>query len=275
VNARLCIRRALGRLRGGAATVVSLVGLLALWQAGHLAYGTLVLPSPAETFAALVALIADGRMLPAVVATGKSALGGFFAAVLVGGVLGTLAGLSDVVGRLLRPIATLTLGVPAIAWVVLALLWFSGSGLAVAFTVLVTSAPIVYFGAVAGVRTLDGGLARMAASFRVPRRVLMTDVYLPHMLSHLFPALATALALSWKVAVMTELLGGSGGIGDGLATARVQVDTAAAMAWIVAVVVVLLLQDRFVLEPIRIRFETWRRELPDAGDSVYRPPAAT
>jgi NitT/TauT family transport system permease protein len=275
VNALYRIGRALGRLRGGAATAVSLALLLALWQAGHFAYGTLVLPSPTETFAALFGLIADGRMLPAVVETGKNALGGFFAAVLVGGALGTLAGLSDLAGRLLRPIATLALGVPAIAWVVLALLWFGGSGFSVAFTVLVTSAPIVYFGAVAGVRTLDGGLARMAASFRVPRRVLMTDVYLPHMISHLFPALATALALSWKVAVMTELLGGTGGVGDELATARVQVDTAAAMAWIVVIVVLLLLQDRFLLEPIRARFETWRRELPDAGDSAYRPPAAT
>jgi NitT/TauT family transport system permease protein len=164
--------------------------------------------------------------------------------------------------QLLQPVATLMLGMPAIAWVVLSLLWFGGSGLAVVFTVLVTSAPIIFGGAVQGVRTLDGSLRRMALSFRVPRHVLMTDLYLPHMLSYLFPALATALAMSWKVAVMTELLSGSGGIGDGLASARVQVDTVKAMAWIVAVLILLLVLEHLLLEPIRRRLEIWRRELP-------------
>ncbi|MDQ2079587.1 ABC transporter permease subunit [Xanthobacteraceae bacterium Astr-EGSB] len=249
--------------------------LLALWQAGHAAYGTLVLPSPAETFWAMGKLATNGTLLPAVAQTAANALAGFAAAVLVGGMLGTFAGLWSPARHLLQPIATLALGVPAIAWVVLSLLWFGGSGLAVAFTVLVTTAPIVFAAATQGVLTLDGSLRRMARSFRVPWHVLMTDVYLPHMLTHLFPALATALAMSWKIAVMTELLGGTGGIGDGLATARVQVDTAAAMAWIVVIVVLLWMQDRLLLEPLRSRLEAWRRELPGAGASAFRSPAAT
>ena len=250
------------RLAGALGTAASLALLTGLWQVGHEVYGTLVLPAPADTFVALWAMIADGRMGPAVIETAKNALGGFAAAVVIGGTLGTLAGLSAVLRHLLQPISTLMLGVPAIAWVVLSLLWFGGSGLAVVFTVLVTTAPIVFSGAAQGVRTLDGALKRMARSFRIPGRVLMTDLYLPHMLSYLFPAIATALALSWKVAVMTELLSGSGGIGDGLATARVQVDTVKAMAWILAVVILLLVLERLLLEPVRRHLETWRRELP-------------
>jgi NitT/TauT family transport system permease protein len=264
---RRILAAALGRLRTGAFTILSLVLLVALWQVGHLAYGTLVLPSPADTFTALWRMTIDGRMLPAVAETSRNALGGFGGAVVVGGILGTLAGLSGVMRQLLQPIATLMLGIPAIAWVVLSLLWFGGSGFAVVFTVLVTSAPIIFAGAAQGVRTLDDDLRRMARSFRVPRHVLMTDVYLPHMLSYLFPALATALAMSWKIAVMTELLSGTGGIGDGLATARVQVDTVAAMAWILAVVILLLVLEHLLLEPIRRHLETWRRELPGAQPS--------
>jgi NitT/TauT family transport system permease protein len=250
------------RWPGSLWTTASLVLLVALWQIGHLAYGTLVLPAPLDTVRALWRLVADGRMLPAVIETAKNAIGGLAAAVVIGGVVGTLSGLSWVLHRLLQPIATLMLGVPAIAWVVLSLLWFGDSGLAVVFTVLVTTAPIVFAGAVQGVRTLDGTLLRMARSFRVSGRVLMTDVYLPHMFSYLFPALATALAMAWKVAVMTELLSGSGGIGDGLATARVQVDTVKAMAWILAVVVLMLAIERLALEPVRRHLETWRRALP-------------
>ncbi len=264
--------RVLDYLWGGWGAAASLLLLLAAWEAGHAAYGTLVLPAPRETFAALGRMTLDGRVPPAVLETSRNAVGGFVVAALVGGVLGTLAGASDMVRRLLQPLATLMLGIPAIAWVVLALLWFGGSGAAAMFTVVVTTAPIVFAGAAQGVRTLDGGLRRMALSFRVPGHVLLWDVYLPHMLSYLFPALAAALALSWKVAVMAELLSGAGGIGDGLATARVQIDTVKAMAWILTVVGLLLAVEYLLLEPVRRRMETWRRELPGAGDAARRMP---
>ncbi|NVO13544.1 MAG: ABC transporter permease subunit [Rhodoplanes sp.] len=255
----------LGRLRAGWGTAASLLLLIVLWEIGHAVYGSLLLPSPRETAAALWQMTRDGKVLPAVIETGRDALSGFLAGVVLGALLGALAGLSEVARRLLQPIATLMLGIPAIAWVVLSLLWFGNSGLAVVFTVLVTCAPIVFASAAEGVLSLDGALRRMARAFRVPRRVLVLDVYLPHMLSYLFPAVATALALAWKVAVMTELLSGAGGIGDGLATARAQIDTAKAMAWILLVVALLLAIDHLLLDPLRRRMLIWRREIPGAA----------
>ncbi|MBR9972223.1 ABC transporter permease subunit [Magnetospirillum sp. J10] len=259
--------RALDYIWGGWGAAASLLLLVALWEAGHAAYGTLVLPSPRDSFVALWTMSAAGRVLPAVLETSANALGGFAAAALIGGILGAMAGASDMMRRLLQPIATLMLGIPAIAWVVLSLLWFGGTGLAVSFTVLVTTAPIVFAGSAQGVRTLDGALRRMAQAFRIPRPALVWDVYLPHMLSYLFPALATALALSWKVTVMAELLSGAGGIGDGLATARVQVDTVKAMAWVVMVVTLLLALEYLLLEPIRRHLQIWRREMPGGPPS--------
>lgn len=163
---------------------------------------------------------------------------------------------------MLQPIATMLIGVPAIAWVVLSLLWFGGSGLAATFSVAVAVGPVVFAAATQGTRTVDGGLRVMARSFRVPFHVLLADVYLPHVLSYLLPALGAALAMSWKVAVMAELLSGAGGIGDGLAAARAEVDTARTMAWVVVVVALLLIVERLIIEPVRRYFDTWRRGLP-------------
>ncbi|CAA7616220.1 ABC transporter permease [Magnetospirillum sp. SS-4] len=258
--------RALDYMWGGWGAASSLLLLTALWEAGHAAYGTLVLPSPRDTVASLWDMSAAGKVLPAILETSRNALGGFLSATVAGGILGGMAGASDMMRRLLQPIATLLLGIPAIAWVVLALLWFGGTGAAVSFTVLITTAPIVFAGAAQGARTLDGSLRRMARSFRVPATTLIRDVYLPHMLSYLFPALATGLALSWKVTVMAELLSGAGGIGDGLAVARVQVDTVKAMAWVLAVVGLLLAVEYLMLEPIRRHLQVWRREMPGSGD---------
>jgi len=253
------------RLAGGGERRWAMLGIaivVALWEIGHRAYGDFVLPSPLATLVSLGRLAAGGELGPAVMTTARDALSGFLAATLAGSLLGGLAGRSLPARGMLQPIATMLIGVPAIAWVVLSLLWFGSSGLAATFSVAVAAGPLVFSAATQGTRTVDGGLRTMARAFRVPLGARIVDVYLPHVLSHLLPALGTALAMSWKVAVMAELLSGAGGIGDGLAAARAEVDTAKTMAWVVVVVALLLVVERLVIEPVRRHFETWRRGLP-------------
>lgn len=255
----------LRRLAGGGERLWALAGglvIVGLWQAGHVAYGDFVLPSVPATLVALWRLVAGGEFWPAVVTTSRDALSGFAAAALVGTLAGAVAGRVMPVRAMLQPIASVLIGVPAIAWVVLALMWFGGSGLAATFSVTVATGPVVFAAAAQGTRTIDGGLTVMARSFRVPAAAMIVDVYLPQLLSHLLPALGTALAMSWKVAVMAELLSGAGGIGDGLAAARAEVDTARTMAWVVVVVGLLIVVERLAIDPLRRHFEVWRRGLP-------------
>lgn len=238
-------------------SVAGIALLLALWEAGHRAYGPLVLPGLDDTAATLWHLIRDGAVGPALAQTAGHAAVGWIAAAGIGILAGTLAGLREEAQRALQPVAMILLGIPAIAWVVLALLWFGGRW-AVVFTVAVACAPLVFAAAVEGVRSLDGALIRMARVFRVPLGARLRHMHGPHMLSHLFPALATTLAMSWKVSVMAELLAGAGGIGDGLATARAHVDTAAMMAWVVVVVCLLVAVDLALLQPLQRRLFRWR-----------------
>lgn len=237
--------------------LVGIAALLALWEIAHRAYGPLVLPGLADTAAALARLAHQGQIAPALGQTAAHAGLGWLAAALTGTAAGTLSGRKEAARLALQPVAVIFLGVPAIAWGVLALLWFGGAA-AVVFTVAIATAPLVFAAAVQGARALDGDLSRMARAFRAPLSARLWDVHGPLMLSHLFPALASTLAMSWKVAVMAELLAGAGGIGDGLATARVQMDTAATMAWVVVVVAVLLAVDLALLRPIQRRMWQWR-----------------
>jgi NitT/TauT family transport system permease protein len=237
--------------------VAGLLALAVLWEAGHRAYGALILPGLDQTAAALLRLSEEGRLVPALALTATHAGLGWLAAVGAGVAAGLFAGRSEAARLALQPVAVVLLGVPAIAWGVLALLWFGG-GRAVVFTVAVATAPFVFAAALEGARSLDGGLARMARVFRTPTAARIRDVHGPLMLSHLFPALASTLAMSWKVAIMAELLAGAGGIGDGLAMSRVQVDTAATMAWILVVVGVLIAVDLALLRPVQRRMWLWR-----------------
>ena len=231
--------------------------LLGAWEWGHLAYGSLVLPGLDETAATLWRMVIGGIVGPALALTAANSATGWIIGTIAGILAGTLAGMREEMRLTLQPVAVILLGIPAIAWIVLALMWFGGRW-AVIFTVAVATGPIVFAAAAQGARSMDGELARMARAYRAPFSAMALDVYGPHMFSHLFPALATTLAMSWKVSVMAELLSGSGGIGDGIATARVRMDTAETMAWVVVVVCVLIVVDLLLLHPLQRRMELWR-----------------
>ena len=105
---------------------------------------------------------------------------------------------------------------------------------------------------------MDLHLKDMARAYRLPWRMRLLDVYLPHVAAYLFPAWITALGSSWKVAVMAELLATSDGVGAALAVTRSHLDMGASLAWICAVVGILLLLEYGVLEPIKRELESWR-----------------
>ncbi len=128
----------------------------------------------------------------------------------------------------------------------------------VVFTVVVASLPIVFVGALQGTRTLEDKFDEMADIFKVPRMMKFFDIYLPHIFSYVFPAWVAALGMAWKIVVMAELLATSDGLGAALAMARSQLDTASALAIVVAMVGLLMVAEYIFLEPIKREVEKWR-----------------
>jgi NitT/TauT family transport system permease protein len=84
------------------------------------------------------------------------------------------------------------------------------------------------------------------------------DIYLPHIFSYVFPAWVAALGMAWKIVVMAELLATSDGLGTDLAMARSQLDTASALAIVVAMVGLLMIAEYIFLEPIKREVGKWR-----------------
>ena len=157
-----------------------------------------------------------------------------------------------------RPIVTILVGMPPIAWIVLAMIWFGMSDTTVIFTVVIASFPIVFVGALQGTRTLEGNLKQMADSFNLPFKMKMFDLYFPHIFSYIFPAWISALGMAWKIVVMAELLSANDGIGSALAIARSQLDTPTALALVLIMIGSLLLIEYLILEPIKREVEAWR-----------------
>lgn len=229
-------------------------GLAALWCAwawGANALGPFVLPKPTEAASRLVDLFASGDATRAIASSAAQALAGWAIACAVGFALALVAAFLPPVEMALRPIATVLLGVPPVAWLVLALLWLGPAGAAPAFTTAVANFPVVFVAALQGLAARDPQLDEMADLFRAPARQRFTDILFPQMLDHLLPAMATALGFSWKVCVMAEVMSAGTGIGGRLATARAHLDLPETMAWIMLVMALVLICDLILVAPLR------------------------
>lgn len=251
-------------LWSGWGAVASLFLMVALWEAVAQTYGPLVLPTPLQAAHTLVQWAGQGGVLwPALAISARRAFMGLALALAAGSLLGVLAGVSMTASMMSRPWVTVLLGTPPIAWLVLAMLWFgTGDGTPV-FTVFIACFPVVFLGGLQGARTLEHHWRDLARAFALPWHMRVLDVYLPHVISYLFPAWIVALGSSWKVVVMAELLASDTGIGAELAASRAQLDMAATLAWIGAIVLVLLALEYLLLEPIKREIERWR----DAGSA--------
>ncbi len=245
-------------LWSGWGAVASILLFIALWDVGNQVYGDLVLPSPLETFRALGSMLQDDAVLTEIHTTLYRASLGFGISLLLGTTLGLLAGFFATASMMSRPIVTILVGMPPIAWIVLAMIWFGMGDETVIFTVIVASFPIIFVGALQGTRTLDGDLKEMAESFAFPWHMRFFDVYFPHIFSYVFPAWVSGLGMAWKIVIMAELLATSNGIGASLAVARSQLDTPTALAIVVIMIASLMFIEYIILEPIKREVELWR-----------------
>ena len=249
----------LGRfIWSGWAGLAGLCLLAALWQAGHEAYGDFILPAPLATLSAAARLLTDGSARDLLLLTSARALQGFGACALLGGAAGIAAGYSPATLRVSRPIVTVLLGVPPIAWIVLAMIWFGTGSATVAATILISALPIVFVGAVEGVVTRDRGLDSMAQLFGAGAIRRFTHVASRQIAVHLLPALILALGTAFKVAVMAELLANAGGVGGALARARSMLDISGALAWVSLAVIALIAVDYGLIRPVKAELERWR-----------------
>ncbi|MFP7674838.1 ABC transporter permease [Marivita sp. S0852] len=241
------------------AGLAALCLLAAIWQAGHEAYGPFILTAPLDTLRSIGALLNDPQAWAIAGTTLWRALTGFALVAGIGTAIGLIAGYSPASLRIAQPLITVLLGVPPIAWIVLAMIWFGGSDATVRTVILIAALPVVFLGAAQGIMTRDRGLDRMAQSFGAgPVRRFLT-VGLRQTTTTLFPAYALALGTSFKVAVMAELLASAGGIGGALADARINLDIAQALAWVVIAVALLIAVEYALVHPVKGEIERWRR----------------
>lgn len=240
------------------ATLSAFLLLLIAWYSCSLIYSDSILPSPLQCLQTAWQLLNIPATWHSITTTLYRTMIGYGIAVVAGSIIGLLAGMSLFATRLSRPVMTILISAPPVAWMSLALIWFGiGHGTPV-LTVVTACLPLVFVGALQGIQNRDPQLDMMATSLRLPFRQRLTDIYLPQVISYLIPAWITALGTGWKVVVMAELFANNGGIGAQMAVAQRQQDIQVILAWVLIMLLFLLTIEYLILEPIKRYTEKWR-----------------
>ncbi len=203
------------RREGGLSTALRFVSygsLLLLWVVGSRTMGE-ILPGPVEVFSFIGREIENGRLAFHVGITTRRVLIAFTIALVAGVGLGALMGRSKRADDLLQGWLIVTLTIPRILLFVVAYLLSGLNDRALIVALVVTVLPTIVVTIREGTRALDGGLIEMARAFRRSRLQLWSRVILPQLMPFVVGTARGALALSWKMVVLGELLGRTSGVG--------------------------------------------------------------
>ncbi|MFF9427899.1 ABC transporter permease subunit [Streptomyces sp. NPDC014746] len=165
------------------------------------------------------------------------------ASVLLGGLLGLAAGLSDRMHRVLRPVLDTMQVLPAFAYLLPVVLVFGiGVPAAVLATVVYAAPPMARLTAL-GLRGADAGVMEAVASLGATGRQRLLTARLPLARRELLLGVNQSIMMALGMAVIASVIG-AGGLGDRVYQALASVDVGAALAAGVPVVLIAIVLDR-------------------------------
>jgi len=222
--------------------------VIALWQFASLFFPRFLFPSLIDVFWRCIDIFSSGAMLWDVLSTVLRILAGLAGAFVIGGLLGLIMARSKAMDNFLSPILTLFQGIPALSWVVFAIIWFHGVEFRIFFIMVMTTLPAFTFQMISALRGMSKDLVEMVFSFRPTRMKLFRVMIAPAILPDILTAWKVNLGNASRVVVVAELVGASGGVGYQLLQQQQVFDMAGALAWTLQLVFfVLLVQGALTL----------------------------
>jgi ABC-type nitrate/sulfonate/bicarbonate transport system, permease component len=196
----------------------------------------LLLPSPIEVAKVLFFLTGKAYFWKSVFNSVITVVLGLFLSIGIGILVGVSAGLISFIEELLEPLMVVTKATPVMSIIILALVWFKSSGVVI-FTAILICFPIIYTNVLQGIKSVDKQLIQMANIYKVKKRYIIKDIYLPSIKHYIVSGILMCLGIGWKVSVASEILSTPRySIGLNLLKAKSTLETAELFAWTIVVV---------------------------------------
>jgi NitT/TauT family transport system permease protein len=224
----------------------SMIALAAVWQILSFIFPHYLFPPVPDVIARTVEVLITGSLLADVLLTAARIFGGLFGAFFLGGMLALLIGQSKTMENFIAPVLTFFQGIPALSWVVFAIIWFHGTEFRVLFIMVMTTLPAFTFQILDAFRSMSKDLFEMTMSFRPRRATLFRVLIVPTIVPGILTAWKVNLGNAARVVVVAELVGATGGVGYQLLRQQQLFDMAGAMAWTLQLVLFVLVVQQTI-----------------------------
>ena len=239
--------------------VLSLLVLLAVWQALAIYLNNNLLPTPATVATVFWLESVSGQLPYHMGVTLLRLLASFSISMFLGCAIGIALGRNKKLDAFFDNWLVIFLNVPALVTIILCYVWFGLVESAAILAVVVNKLPNVIVTIREGTRRLDQDLLEMGCSFHFSARKMLVHVIWPQLHPFVMAATRSGLALIWKIILVVELLGRSNGMGYQLHLFFQLFDVASILAYTIAFVAIIQLIELMILKPLDKKSLRWRR----------------
>jgi NitT/TauT family transport system permease protein len=208
-----------------------------------------ILPGPGKTFSTLWEMLREGTIWEATLTTMRRAFVGYFAAVLIGLVIGGLVARIRAVRAAFGSFITGIQTMPSIAWFPLAIVLFQLSERAILFVVVLGAAPAIANGLISGADNIPPVLLRAGKVLGARGWNSFRHIVFPASLPGLVSGLKQGWAFAWRSLMAGELLviiKGKPSIGSLLQENRAVNDYRGLLAVMIVILVIGIIVDSVV-----------------------------
>jgi len=239
--------------------ILSLAALIALWAVAAALVQSRLLPGPLAVGVVTLAEIRSGELPFQLGCTLARVIGSFSIAMLLGTVAGYAMGRSKAIDRYADPWLIVLINMPALVTIIFAYVWIGLNETAAIVAVAINKLPNVTVVMREGTRALDPELEEMAKAFQFTGLSRIRHVVIPQLAPYLAASSRSGLSIVWKIVLVVELLGRPNGVGFVLGSAFSLFDMARILSYAICFIVVMLVIESFLVQPIERRTNRWRR----------------
>jgi len=228
-------------------TIISIIFLLLVWKVTALFVNSeIIIPSPETTLQSLISIINDGNFLTIVISTVLRMLIALIISCIAGVTAGLIIGFSKIIDSLFKPFLVVVMSTPVVSFILLAMIWLKTENIPIFVTFLMVF-PIITVNVGEGIKNIDKKLVQMAKAYKVNKWRIMSEIYLPSIMSYLIAAISTAVGIGWKVVVTAEVLSQPQfAIGTSLETSKAYLETSTVFAWTIIALLLSLLFEKTI-----------------------------
>jgi len=239
--------------------ITAFAALAAAWEIAAQFTPPYLFPDLWLVLKALVGIFTDWDLLLQGLITFARLCGAVAGSLIIGVPVGLAMGLWPRIDDHVRPVVKFLMGVPALNWVIIVIIWFSSTELRIGFVMLVLATPITIFTVYDGVRAIDQKLTDMVKTFGAGSWHMIRILLWPYVKAQAFTATKINVGVGVRTVIVAELVGASSGIGKELDLAKNMFDMPLVLAWTLWMILMLLALQALV-ERLERRMLHWRVE---------------